>query len=113
MAKSFGDQPAHVTGGRRYCFVIMTYHSGYAFFERVRSTVAEGAGLECIRAADIPGAGEDLREKIHTAIDGAAFVIADVSDPRPNIYYEVGYAIARDRASHQPRKRYRPARWGV
>lgn len=98
MARSFSDKLAHVTGGRRYCFVIMTYHGSYAFFERIRAIVAEATGLECIRADDIPGAGEDLREKIHSAVDNAAFVIADVSEPRPNIYYEVGYAIARDKA---------------
>jgi hypothetical protein len=57
--------------------------------------VAEETGFECIRADDVPGAGEDLRAKIHAATDNAALVLADVSEPRPNIYYEVGYAVAR------------------
>ncbi len=97
MDSNFSQLLAHVTGGRRYAFVIMTYHEGYTFFERIRKIVSEETGFDCIRADDIPGAGEDLRSKIHAAIDGAAFVIADVSQPRPNIYYEVGYVAARTR----------------
>jgi len=96
MTSNFSQMLAHVTGGRRYCFVIMTYHEGYAFFERIRSVVAEQTGVECIRADDIPP-GEDLRAKIHSAMESAAFVIADVSHPRPNIFYEVGYAAARNK----------------
>ncbi len=97
MEGNFNRLLAHVTGGRRYCFVVMTYHEGYTFFERIRKIVAEETGFDCIRADDIPGAGEDLRSKIHAAVDSAALVIADVSVPRPNIYYEVGYTAARSR----------------
>jgi hypothetical protein len=97
MPPKFNTLIAHVTGGRRYCFVIMSYHKGYAFFEQLRKIVAEVTGFECIRADDLPGAGEDLRTKIHDAIDNAVFVIGDVSDARPNIYYEIGYAAARNK----------------
>jgi hypothetical protein len=72
----------------------MSWHEGYTFFEKLRKIVAEVTGFECIRADDLPGAGADLRTKIHNAIDNAVFVIGDVSDARPNIYYEVGYAAA-------------------
>lgn len=37
MARSICDKVAHVTGGRRCCFVIMTYRGSFAFlnaFER-------------------------------------------------------------------------------
>ena len=95
MADNFKSLIAHVTGGRRYCFVVMSFHSGYTFFEKLRKVVAEVTGFECIRADDLPGAGADLREKIHDAIENAVFVIGDVSKDRPNIYYEVGYAAAR------------------
>jgi len=92
---TFAQTLAHITGGRRYCFVIMTYHGQYTFFERIREIVARETAFECIRADDIPRAGEDLRPKIHAAIDSAALVIADISHLRPNIYYEIGYAVAR------------------
>jgi hypothetical protein len=94
MAAEFSQMLAHVTGGRRYCFVVMNYGEGYAFFERIRRLVAECAGLECIRADDIPTSASTIRDKVHLSIDNAALVIADVSDPRPNIYYEIGYAAA-------------------
>lgn len=94
MSDNFNSLIAHVTGGRRYCFVLMSYHEGYTFFEKLRKVVAEVTGFECIRADDLPGAGADLRVKIHHAIDNSVFVIGDVSDPRPNIYYELGYANA-------------------
>jgi hypothetical protein len=85
---------AHVTGGRRYCFVVMGYRQGYAFFERLRRVVAEATGLECIRADDIPASADTIRDKVHACIDNASLVIADVSDTTPNIYYEIGYAAA-------------------
>lgn len=94
MTEDFREMLAHVTGGRRYCFVIMTWHAKYAFFEAVRRIVAEETGWECIRADDIPQTG-DLRTKIHAAIDNASLILADISDPSLNIYYEVGYAAAR------------------
>ena len=95
MAVSVTDSLAHVTGGRRYCYVVMTFHKNYLLFERIRKIVSEVTGLECIRADDIPAVGEDLRNKMHTAIEDAALVIGEVSDDRPNIYYELGYAIAK------------------
>jgi hypothetical protein len=98
MAGKFSELLAHVTGGRRYGFVIMSYQQGYSLFERIRAIVTEETGFECIRADDVPGAGEDLRSKIHAAIDNCALVIADVSHISPNIYYEVGYAVA----GHRP-----------
>jgi hypothetical protein len=94
MSDNFNSLIAHVTGGRRYCFVLMSWHEGFTFFEKLRKIVAEVTGFECIRADDLPGAGADLRTKIHNAINNSVFVIGDVSEPRPNIYYELGYATA-------------------
>ena len=93
-AMSIGDRIAQATGGRRYCFVIMPYKANYHLFENVRDVVGE-TGLECIRADDIPASGEDLRSKIHLAIDNAAFIIADISEFSANVYYEIGYACAK------------------
>ncbi|HME23350.1 MAG TPA: hypothetical protein VKI44_18820 [Acetobacteraceae bacterium] len=97
MTSLIGDRLALATGGRRYCFVIMTYRADWHVFEAVRAIVGEATGIECIRADDVLAPGEDLRSKIHKAIDGAAFVIADISEPRPNVYYEIGYAIAKNK----------------
>jgi hypothetical protein len=97
MINNFNTLIAHVTGGRRYCFVLMSYHEGFTFFEKLRKIVAEVTGFECIRADDLPGSGDDLRVKIHNAIDNAVFAIGDLTQARPNIYYELGYAVARNK----------------
>jgi hypothetical protein len=94
MSSAFSQMLAHVTGGRRYCFVVMGYGEGYASFERIRRLVAESTGLECIRADDIPTSADTKRDKVHACIDNAALIIADVSAASPNIYYEIGYSAA-------------------
>jgi len=88
---------AHVTGGRRYCFVVMSFNEGDAFFERIRSIITDETGIACISAEDIKGASDDIREKVHYAIDNASFVLADLSSLRPNLFYEIGYSVARGR----------------
>ena len=97
MTDNFNRILAHATGGRRYCFVIMTFEEGYAFFGRIRDIVAEATGFECVRADDIPGSGEDLRSKIHAAVESAALIIADVTHTSPNVYYEIGYVSTPNR----------------
>lgn len=97
MGEGFSVHLAHVTGGRRYCFVVMSYQERFTFYQKIKQVVAEVTGFECIRADDLQLGGESLRQKIHNAIDHAVFVIADVSEDRPNIYYEVGYAVARNK----------------
>ncbi|MBL8761326.1 MAG: hypothetical protein JNL50_08500 [Phycisphaerae bacterium] len=77
--------------------MLMSFQTSFAFYERVKRIVGEQTGFECIRADDIPGGGMDLRKKIHDAVDNSVFVIADISEPRPNIFYEVGYAVARQK----------------
>lgn len=47
--------------------------------------------LRCIRVDDEPGSGLILR-KIFNLIEKSEFIIVDLSDERPNVYYELGYA---------------------
>ncbi len=83
-----------LTSGKPYVFVIMTYNSRYAFFEHIAGMVRAGVGLACIRADHVKAAGHDLLAKIHLLIERAELVIAEISDPSPNVFYEVGYAVA-------------------
>ena len=94
-----------VTGGRPYVFVIMAYGEGHAVYEQIESEIKDmekdcGIRLSCLRADDVPLAGLDLLEKIHILIERAQLVIAEISprkrkDFSPNVYYEVGYAVAK------------------
>lgn len=89
------DEISDLIGNRRYCFVIMAYGGGGAFFREMASLLQNQCNLRCIRADDVPYAGELLMDKVHQLIENAELVIADLSESRPNLYYEVGYAKAR------------------
>jgi hypothetical protein len=82
-----------ITGGRPYVFMLMPFGSDWHLYERVKSAVQDVIKLTCIRADDIPGAGFDLLEKIHIAIERSELVIAEVSDRNPNVFYELGFAV--------------------
>jgi nucleoside 2-deoxyribosyltransferase len=97
MPSNFSQFLAHASGGRRFCFVIMSYHEGFSFFRDIKRIVVEETGFECLRADDVSAPGENVRDKVHAAIESAVFLLADISDARPNIFYEIGYAIARNK----------------
>jgi len=81
-------------GMRRYCFVIMPYRSLGLFYEHLRERIEAVTGLRCIRADEVPGAGQPLLDKIHRLILGAELVVVEISERSPNVYYEVGFAAA-------------------
>jgi hypothetical protein len=82
-----------ITQGLPYVFVIMSYESDFTLFQRVREVVKQSVGLSCIRADEVPGSGNDLRAKVHLLIDRAELVIANLGDPSPNVFYEIGYSV--------------------
>ena len=47
--------------------------------------------LNCIRVDETVGSGVVLK-KIHDLIERAEFIIVDLTNERPNVYYELGYA---------------------
>jgi hypothetical protein len=62
------------------------YHLG------IRETV-QALGGACERADEIQHTGRII-EKIYDSIRGASVIIAEVSVPNPNVYYEIGFAHA-------------------
>src|SRR5229473_7985630 len=82
-----------ITGGRPYVFMLMTFGSDWHLYKQVKSAVQDVIKLTCIRADDIPGAGFDLLEKIHVAIERSELIIAEISDRNPNVFYELGFAV--------------------
>jgi nucleoside 2-deoxyribosyltransferase len=84
--------------GRRYCLTIMDYKSQFNVYEHtIKQAALETTGAEPLRVDDLIRPSEDLRPKIHAAIDRAEFVIADISTLSPNVLYEVGYAAGKSR----------------
>jgi hypothetical protein len=71
----------------------MPFRDRYAFYTWIHKIVTD-TGFACIRADDVHESEIDLRQNIHSTIEGAALIIADISDANPNVQYEVGYATA-------------------
>lgn len=77
-------------------FVVMSFadrgslKDAYATFKRV----CEKYGLNAFKVDHHIDRQQRIVPAIMTAIRRSAFIIADVSDPRPNVYYELGYAQA-------------------
>ena len=57
--------------------------------------VCKEAGFDAVRTDTRPPERSDqIIAQIHESIENCGFVIADLTDARPNVYYEIGYARA-------------------
>lgn len=88
------------TGGRPFVLVIMAYKESKTqrdkrkkVFDMIKEVVTQEFNIACLRADQVLSSGHELLSKIHILIDGATLVIAEISDPRPNVFYELGYAM--------------------
>src|SRR5262249_14159051 len=90
---TIGEAIASATKGRPYVFLLMPFGSRTWVFDMLRRIVRTVTGHACIRADDIKTAGFDLLEKIHAAIERADLVVAEISDPNANVFYELGYTV--------------------
>ena len=87
-------RPSHVEIASSSVFVIMPFSSDlddlfyYGILGAIRQTNAN-----CIRADQLHFTGDILRE-IYGNIEKARLIIAEVTQPNANVYYELGYANA-------------------
>lgn len=80
------------------CFVMQPFDEG-TFDRRYSETIKpalEKAGVEPKRADEILGLNPVI-EKIESAIAAAPICVAEVSEDNPNVWLELGYALALDR----------------
>jgi hypothetical protein len=63
----------------------------YDVFHYGIQPVVANHDMECIRIDRDVFVG-DVPTRIHQQIDDAMVIIADMTDAKPNVYYEVGYA---------------------
>ena len=77
----------------RHVFVIMSYSEDPKLSDAYESfqTICKEYEYECIRV-DNASMIDRIVPEIFTNIKRAAFVIADLSEPRPNVYFELGFA---------------------
>jgi hypothetical protein len=80
------------------CFVIQAFDGG-TYDRRYKETIRPAlvkANVEPQRADEILGLNPVI-EKIEIAIESASICIAEVSEDNPNVWLELGYALALDR----------------
>jgi len=78
-------------GSAPTCFVISSFSRAMDdLFDAVAEAAAD-LGYRAVRADTVQHT-EEITSVIHDQIRQAQFVVADLSDPRPNVYYEVGFA---------------------
>jgi Hsp70 protein len=92
LGKIFGG--ATFTLDPRLCFVLMPFDQRFRpLYDDHLKPVIEEAGLRVERADDIRGAGL-ITWDIWEHINRARFLIADLTDRNPNVFYELGLAHA-------------------
>ena len=93
---SFGDQQFYglttdASFEQGLVFVIMSFEEKN---NDVYSAIKDECGkirLKAVRVDEVVGSGLILR-KITNYIENAEFLIVDLTDEKPNVYYELGYA---------------------
>jgi hypothetical protein len=83
-----------------FCFVIQPFDNG-KFDKRYKDTfkpAIEAAGLEAYRVDEDDAVIIPI-ETIEEKIKAAAICIADITENNPNVWYEVGYALASNKVT--------------
>ncbi len=86
-------------GNKPTCFVIQEFDDNGAFDKRYQETIKPAlidSGVEPLRADTMLGL-QPVIDKIEEAIKQASICIAEVSTDNPNVWLELGYALAINR----------------
>jgi hypothetical protein len=86
-------QDFDVLFGRRKAFAVMQFSEEYAGVYKLIKRVCAEFGSNVIRADESRRPGLIITE-IENQIKNATFVLAEITPPSPNVYLEVGYALA-------------------
>lgn len=81
----------------REVFLIMSFEGtdDLIDYKAAVERVCKKAGFEAVRTDTRPAANtHQIIDEIHDRIQTCGFVIADLTNERPNVYYEIGYAMA-------------------
>jgi hypothetical protein len=79
---------------RPKAFIVMQFSSPYnEVYSHVIKTVCQDLSVDAIRADEIYGPGIIIKDVIDR-ISESQVIIADISSENPNVYFEVGYALA-------------------
>jgi hypothetical protein len=85
---------AEFSGAKPKAFVVMQVAEPYdTFYREVIQNQAEAAGFEVFRMDEKAGPGVIFQD-IQREIEQSEIVIAEITPPNPNVFYELGYAHA-------------------
>lgn len=81
---------------RGYAFIVMPMTDGRHDFDDVHDAIKEAAARCGIQAerVDEPHSTDRITDRILESIRRAEYVIADLTEAKPNVYFEAGYAHA-------------------
>lgn len=74
------------------CFCILPFTSDRIelFDEVIKPELKKDCNINAIKSGDMFNANSDMIEDIWIKINEAAFIVADISDKNPNVFYELG-----------------------
>lgn len=80
-----------------FAFVLMPFHEDYDDIYQMR--IKETARILDIKAERVDEQifQEGILERIYRQIEAADIIVADMSDQNPNVFYEVGFAHAKEK----------------
>jgi len=79
-----------------FCFVVMSFSGNpilQSYYEEGVKPAIEKAGLECVRVDEEHFTGS-ISERIKHNIATCRIVVVDLTEDRPNCYFEAGFAVA-------------------
>jgi hypothetical protein len=81
-----------LTVDRNMCFCVLPFNKDRLeiFDEIIKPTLEKEFGINVIRSGNIFEPNLNIMESIWTYINQAGFIIADLSDRNPNVFYELG-----------------------
>lgn len=82
---------------KNYVFIIMSFSGNgilESYYEEAIVPTVTKFGLRCVRVDQEKFTGS-ISNQITDGIENAFFVIADLTEDKPNCYFEAGYAVAK------------------
>lgn len=78
------------------CFVIMPFNKDFdnVYSNCIKPLIKSRLGMECVRIDEWPSSKMTIIDNIKASIKHCLFAIADITQPNPNVFYEVGFAHA-------------------
>lgn len=82
----------------RNVFLIMSFAEDLEDYVAAVKEVCKAVGFDAFRTDSLPATNtHQIVDTIHDHIKDCGFVIADLTNERPNVYYEIGYAKGLDK----------------